>query len=306
MRARLERRWVGRRWPAPSGPARAAGVCPAAIAGGVLPPGPEPAVPRPWARLRGDRRFGSRPAGPPPGVHMPPVVCQGGGFLLLGSGIGGGLLLRQWTRMPHHKAPVLLGAAPIAVFDLHLSAHTLAMPAAWFCGLRPAGFLPPARQDRRLRAPYCQGLPHGTGARGAGGLRGVCLRPRERHGRRVLMEPRGRERRDRQRFEGDHAKDLMEMRGKQGLEDMAETVIGERGPGQLRLQQRHHPPCFQSSPHLREGMRSIQNGEDQGFDATSAREPRRRMRRASTAAYSSGPPLSRKNRVVQSHPLNVG
>jgi hypothetical protein len=93
------------------------------------------------ARILGDSRFGIRQAGKPPGVPMPHVVCQGCGFFLLGSGIGLGLLLRQLTRMHHHKAQFLLGDAPIAVFDLHLSAHPLAMPAAWFFGLRPAGFL---------------------------------------------------------------------------------------------------------------------------------------------------------------------
>jgi hypothetical protein len=124
-------------------------------------------------------------------------------------------------------------------------------------------------------------------ARGSGGLRFVCIRPIERHGRRILMEPRGRDRIDLQRFEGDHAKDRVEMRSKQGIEDMAETVIVERGPCQLRLQQRHHPPFFQAAPHLLESMMSIPNGEDQGFDSTSAREPMRWMRREKAVNHSS-------------------
>jgi hypothetical protein len=133
----------------------------------VIPPGtgPAPAVPRPLALLRGERRCGIRQAGTPPGVPLPPVVCQGGGGLLLGSGRGVGVLLRQLTRLHHHNAPCLLGDAPSAVCDLHLAAHTVAMPAAWFFGLRPTGLLHQERPDRRLLSPYFPCLPHGTGAR---------------------------------------------------------------------------------------------------------------------------------------------
>src|SRR5215470_15391730 len=168
--ARLDRRWGSLCGSSPSGAARAAGVCHAAIADGVIPPGtgPAPSAPRPLALILGASRFGIGQAGKPLGVHMPHVVCQGCGFFLLGSGIGLGLLLRQLTRMHHHKAQFLLCDAPIAVFDLHLSAYTVAMPAAWFFGLRPARFLHQERQDRLLLSPDFQVLPHGTGARDEG------------------------------------------------------------------------------------------------------------------------------------------
>src|SRR6516165_12048503 len=45
------------------------------------------------------------------------------------------------------------------------------------------------------------------------------------------------------------------------------------------LQQRDHATLFQPLSHLIKGMIPIQNGEDQGFDPTSTREPMRGMRR---------------------------
>src|SRR5215471_9955539 len=151
----------------PAAAARAAGVCHAARADGVRPPGtgPAPSASRPLALIRGESRFGIGPAGKPPSVPMPHVVCQGCGFLLLGSGRGLGVLLRPLTRMHHHKAPFLLGDAPLAVCDLPLSTHTWAMPAAWCCGLRPARLLHQEREDRRRLSPCCPCLPPGTGAR---------------------------------------------------------------------------------------------------------------------------------------------
>jgi len=275
--------------------------------------------------------------------------------------------------MYHHTAQLLLCDAPIAVFDLHLSAHTLAMPAAGCFGLRPARCLHQKRQARLLLAPDCQLLPHGTGARherdaidlgldtdpqgtatlgltirddptpalqphgqtllkgyrgfhtipavaiaqahaqrypaipthaetqqdvceivttvfampiGRAGrsrrLRGVCIRPIERNGRRILMEPRCRERRDLQRFAGDHPKHLVEIGGKQRLEDAPQAVILERSPGEPWLQQWHHPALFQPFAHLVEGMRPVQNREDQGFDPAATREPMGRMGRDET------------------------
>jgi hypothetical protein len=90
----------------PDGTGRAAGVCHDAIADCVIPPGTwtAPAVPRPLARIRGARRFGIGEAGAPPRVHPPQVVGHGLGCFHLRRGRGLGLLLRQWTRMHHHKA----------------------------------------------------------------------------------------------------------------------------------------------------------------------------------------------------------
>jgi len=116
-------------------------------------------------------------------------------------------------------------------------------------------------------------------------LRLVRIRAIEGNGGGILMQPRRREGIDLQGLECDGAIDLVEIRGKQGLEDVPETVIIERGTCQPRLQQRQHPPFFQPSPHLIEGMMSIQNGEHQGFDATPTREPMRRMGRDEAVNY---------------------
>src|SRR5262244_3370624 len=94
-------------------------------------------------------------------------------------------------------------------------------------------------------------------------LRLVRIRAIQGNGGGILMQPRRREGRDLQGLECNGAIDLVEMRGKQGLEDVPETVIVERGTCQPRLQQRQHPPFFQPSPHLIEGMMSIENGEHQ-------------------------------------------
>jgi hypothetical protein len=75
------------------------------------------------------------------------------------------LLLGQLTRMHHHKAQCLLGDAPIAVCDLHLSAHTVAVPAPWRLGLRPPGFLEQQGEGGVLPPPSFEGLTDSTGAR---------------------------------------------------------------------------------------------------------------------------------------------
>ena len=124
-----------------------------------------PSVSRPLAFIRGDRCFGIRQAGEPSGLHMPCVVGHGCGFFHLRPGIALRLLLGQLTRMHHHEAQCLLGDAPIAVFDLHLSAHTLAMPAPWRLGLRPPGFLEQEGEGGLLPPPGFECRTDGTGAR---------------------------------------------------------------------------------------------------------------------------------------------
>jgi hypothetical protein len=69
------------------------------------------------------------------------------------------------TRMHHHKAQLLLGDAPIAVFDLHLAAHTAAMPAPGRLVLRPPGFLPQQGQGGLRAPPGFEFLPDSTRAR---------------------------------------------------------------------------------------------------------------------------------------------
>ena len=69
----------------------------------------------------------------------------------------------------------------------------------------------------------------------------------------------------------------MEIGGKQGIQDMPQAVIMERGPGEPWLQQVQHAPLFQPSPHFVEGLIPIQDREDQGLDPTPSREHRRRV-----------------------------
>src|SRR5215470_10365023 len=53
----------------------------------------------------------------------------------------------------------------------------------------------------------------------------------------------------------------------------------ERGPREVRLPQRHHPPLVQPLPHLIEGMMTVQNRQDQGFDPPPSRQLMRRVGR---------------------------
>jgi hypothetical protein len=90
------------------------------------------------------------------------------GFLRLRSGIRLCVLLRELARMHHDKAEGLVSYPPFTVLHLHLSEHTLPMPAAWFFVLRPARFLHKEGQGGLLAPPRFQLLPDGTGARHQG------------------------------------------------------------------------------------------------------------------------------------------
>ena len=67
--------------------------------------------------------------------------------------------------MHDEKAQCLLGAAPLAVFDLHLAAYALAMPASGRFSLGPPWFLHQQRQGALLLAPGFKVLPYGTRTR---------------------------------------------------------------------------------------------------------------------------------------------
>lgn len=67
--------------------------------------------------------------------------------------------------MPHDKAAGLVRYPPCTVLHLHLSAHTLPMPAAWFCVLRPARLLHEEGPDGWLAPPGFEGLTDDTGTR---------------------------------------------------------------------------------------------------------------------------------------------
>ena len=78
----------------------------------------------------------------------------------------------------------------------------------------------------------------------------VLICPLECNGRRILMEPWGRDSIDLQGFKRQGAKDRVKICGKQGIKDVPETVIVERRTCQPRLQQWQPPSLFEPSPHL--------------------------------------------------------
>lgn len=105
----------------------------------------------------------------------------------------------------------------------------------------------------------------------------VLIRPRERHGRGSLGQPGGRQSIDLKRWE--RAEHLSKIGGKQGIHDMPQAVIMERGPGSPWLQQLSQAALCQPLPHLLEGMMAVQHREDPGFDPTPTREHMRWMGR---------------------------
>ena len=96
---------------------------------------------------------------------------------------------------------------------------------------------------------------------------------------RILMEPGGREGIDGQGVEGDGPKHAVEICAKQRLEKLAEAVSVQRHASQAILEQGEHPALLQACPHLIEGMRAIENSEEQGLHATATREDMRGVRR---------------------------
>src|SRR5205823_6008988 len=67
---------------------------------------------------------------------------------------------------------------------------------------------------------------------------------------------------------------------KQGIEDLPQPVIVERGVLEAGLEQGYHPTFLQTCPHLIEGMMPIENRQEQGLHSTATREDMRRVRRA--------------------------
>jgi hypothetical protein len=136
----------------------------------MIPPGLGPAASSalPPVLILCDGRRGIRLTGKPAGLHMLDVRNDCGGFLRLRSGIRLGLLLRELARMHHDKAEGLVSYPPFTVLHLHLSEHTLPMPAAWFFVLRPARFLHEEGQGGLLAPPGFECLAHGTRAGDSG------------------------------------------------------------------------------------------------------------------------------------------
>lgn len=96
---------------------------------------------------------------------MPHGVGHGFGRFHWSRGIGLSWLRRQWTRRHDDNAQGLLCDAPMTVFDLHLTAYAVAMPAPGRRVPGPPRLLQPAGEGRWLPPPGCAGLADGTGAR---------------------------------------------------------------------------------------------------------------------------------------------
>jgi hypothetical protein len=109
----------------------------------VIAPGVSaaPSAARLPALIRGNRRCGIRLTRQPLRLDMLHMVGDGGGFLLLGHGIGVALLPGQLARMHHDKAQFRLGDSSVTVLDLHLAEHTVPMLTARRLVLCPSGFL---------------------------------------------------------------------------------------------------------------------------------------------------------------------
>jgi hypothetical protein len=99
------------------------------------------------------------------------------GFLRLRSGIRLCLLLRELARMPHDKAEGRVSYPPVTVLPLHLSEHTLPMPAACFFVLRPARLLHEEEQGGLLAPPGCECLAHGARAGAEGSEANASFQP---------------------------------------------------------------------------------------------------------------------------------
>ena len=165
--ARLRRWWLRLGWTSPPSPPRAAGLCHDTIAYRMIPPGTWAAASSslaPALILR-DSSFGIRLTRQPPGLHLRDVCHDGFGFLGLRGGIGLGLLLRQLTRMHHHKAERLRGDPSSRCTRPPPGGSTLCpCQCRGASCLRPPWFLHQQGQGGLLLPPGFEFLAHGAGA----------------------------------------------------------------------------------------------------------------------------------------------
>jgi hypothetical protein len=108
----------------------------------------------------------------------------------------------------------------------------------------------------------------------------LLIGPIESDRRRILMEPGGRDGIDLQGVACDRPKDAVEIGGNQGVEDLPQSVIMERGACEARLEQGYHPTFLQACPDLLEGMMTIEHRQEQGLHATATRKDMSRRWRA--------------------------
>jgi hypothetical protein len=136
----------------------------------MIPPGLRTAASpaRPPGLIFRDRLGGIRLTGKPAGVHALHMLGDGPRFLRWRAGIRLGLLVRQLTRMHHHKPERLRDDSSVAVLDLDLPDDALTMPTAGLLVLRPPGLLYQEREGGLLLPPRFELLAYGTGARDQG------------------------------------------------------------------------------------------------------------------------------------------
>jgi hypothetical protein len=97
---------------------------------------------------------------------------------------------------------------------------------------------------------------------------------------RLLMEPGGRNGLPLQGLEREHTKPAVEMGGTQGLEELPQPVIMQRGSREAGLEQGEQPTLLQASPDLVEGLMPSQTREEPGLHPAPTREAMGRVRRA--------------------------
>src|SRR5262249_30241310 len=114
------------------------------------------------------RRWRLRPpAGPPPGVPLPPVVGRRFAGLPWRARLGRRGLRGPWTRPAANTAQRRLGDTPSPVGALSLAAPPLARPAPGGLGWGPAGLRHPQGEGGWRAPPGGKVLPDRTGARPA-------------------------------------------------------------------------------------------------------------------------------------------
>jgi hypothetical protein len=90
----------------------------------------------------------------------------------------------------------------------------------------------------------------------------LLIGPIQGERRRILMKPGGREGIDFQGIKCNSPKQAVEIGGKQGIEDLPQPVIMERGACEARLEQGEHPTLLQTCPYFIEGVMAIKNRQE--------------------------------------------
>jgi hypothetical protein len=137
---------------------------------------------------------------------------------------------------------------------------------------------PEPEEHRFELVPPVLALPVGR-PRGADWLRSVLIRPIEGNRGGILRRPRGWDGIDLQGCERNGTKPLVEIGGKQGIQEVPEAVIMERGTGEPWLQQGQQAALCQPLPHRVQRRSAIQKRQDQSVDPTPSRQPMRRVGR---------------------------